>query len=85
MTTSTKATTGPDGGQPYAATLECDHCGGHAITSSDGMFDDGDGGKCAECGFPGHVSADGESAYWMMGEEADDRCDRKDCEECDAR
>lgn len=69
-----------------ADSLECDHCGGDAITSETGLFWDGDGGACEECGFPGMVSADGDSedpsAWWNTSQELGDRCNRADCEEC---
>jgi hypothetical protein len=65
--------------------LTCDHCGGDAITSPNGLFYDGQGEKCDECGMPGHVSVDDSdfddaTASWVYDDEA--RCTRPDCEEC---
>lgn len=70
--------------------LSCDHCGGDAITSPDGMFGDGDGGKCDECAFPGNVGIDDVDddnvfAYWLVSDEGGDRCNRAECEECHDR
>jgi len=72
-----------------ADALECDHCGCDAIDADEeGLFYDGDGGACATCGFPGRVSADGDSedphAWWNTSQEPGDRCNRADCEECQA-
>lgn len=69
------------------ASLECDHCGGPAITSGSGLFGDGDGGKCWTCGFPGWVSIDDQEesdvcAWWRRSESDDARCNRDDCEDC---
>lgn len=67
-----------------AVALECQHCGGAAITSATGMFAEDDGGACAECGFPGQVNVteDGE-AYWSAHDlDALAKCMRQDCGEC---
>jgi len=64
-------------------TLDCDHCGSSAIESKTGMFWDGDGGHCANCGHPGHVMCDGEEIpYWHTDDGEDDVCCDPDCEEC---
>ena len=71
------------------AWLDCDHCGGAAIVSETGVFADGDGGECACCGYPGHVSVDdagcGEdnTVYWSTRDDADSVCDNEACEECE--
>lgn len=69
--------------------LECNHCGGSALNSPNGIFWDGDGTACAECGFPGTVDADsdGEGGYAVWSESDDDldTCKRADCEECAER
>lgn len=69
--------------------LECNHCGGDAIFSEDNLFFDGEGERCAECGFPGQVSigdnGDEESntADWSINDYDDEaKCNRADCEEC---
>ena len=63
--------------------LDCDHCGGPAIESPDGMFRDGDGNACMSCGFPGCVHADEEAGvWWGESQELDARCNEPDCEEC---
>ncbi len=74
-------------------TLECDHCGGIAITSDAyGLFTDGDGERCDSCGFPGSVCVEdapdaddgpvlGE-AWWNVGQEANDVCSDMACTEC---
>lgn len=81
--------TRPDG-------LMCDHCGGEAIQfkppAHPGHFwhlFDGDGDRCDECGFPGHVSVDDggyeedSTARWAMSDWDDDaKCARAECEEC---
>ena len=77
------------------ATLECDHCGGVAVTcgNSHGLFSDDDSGPCETCGMPGSVviedySEEGEdaetselcgAAVWLSDETA--RCTRADCNE----
>src|ERR1700734_4045424 len=38
--------------------IDCNHCGGHAISNSTDRFVDGEGERCNDCGFPGHVSID---------------------------
>lgn len=64
--------------------LECDHCGDVAIyADADELYWDGDGGRCLTCGFPGHVSADGERAHWRTSEEPEDRCSVEGCDECE--
>lgn len=76
------------------ATLECDHCGGAAITSTNGLFGEGDSDRCDECGFPGHVSVDesgnedddGDPIYtatWLSSIDAGDVCTSCVCSECD--
>ena len=65
--------------------LDCDHCGDVAIWADpDGLYTDGDGGKCLFCGFPGQVSCDSETpAYWMLHDwEETSRCNLSSCEEC---
>ena len=54
--------------------LECGYCGDDAIESEDGLFEDGAGGACKSCGFPGQVSLDdGDEenivAYWHVSED----------------
>lgn len=73
--------------------LECNHCGDVAFTSTDvrdgvHWFTDGDGEKCASCGFPGWVSVDepdpdDAEVSWVLSDGNDDTCDRPDCEECE--
>ena len=36
-------------------TLSCDHCGGAAITSPDGLFSEQSSDRCEACGYPGGV------------------------------
>ena len=36
-------------------TLACDHCGGAAITSPNGLFNERSSDRCASCGYPGDV------------------------------
>lgn len=75
--------------------LECDHCGDVAIEFKPprhpGDFwhlNDGDGGRCESCGFPGSVGINdggyGEDnvAYWLTADYDEARCRRPDCEEC---
>jgi hypothetical protein len=68
--------------------LCCDHCGDDAICSdAEGRFYDGDGGKCATCGFPGWVSVDDggsedPTARWAVSEADDARCTVADCAGC---
>lgn len=67
--------------------LECDHCGGAAITSPDDVFTDGDGGACETCGMPGHVFVDDvlddATAWWRVNyDDENARCREADCEEC---
>lgn len=62
--------------------LECSHCGYPAIESDENFFWDGDGEKCGSCGFPGSVSADGETAYWRADDNDDACCDLNDCSLC---
>ena len=80
------------------STLECPHCGDVAIEAHPprwpgdfpgGWFEDGEGGACASCGMPGHVTLDEDEeesdswiASWSMDDDEDDRCTRPDCEEC---
>ena len=81
----------------FMTELECDHCGGTAIESVDGLFYDGDDGSCDTCGFPGMVSVyedengregdDGE-CYTAVWQESDDDaavCNDPACEECKDR
>ena len=80
--------TRPDG-------LMCDHCGGEAIQFKPPAhhtdywhLHDGDGEKCDECGFPGHVSVDDGDpeeprAYWVVNEWDDGlKCNQPDCVDC---
>ena len=75
--------------------LCCDHCGDVAIefrAPAHGVdfwhLDDGDGGQCMSCGYPGQVMVyDGEegdiSCRWAIDEGRDDaRCTRPECDEC---
>lgn len=65
--------------------LICTHCGDIAIESSsdDGMFYDGDGGKCISCGFPGQVVLNMiGNADWMENQDLSASCDREDCRDC---
>jgi hypothetical protein len=76
-----------EGAQSESGSLECDHCGGDAIYSATGEFTDGEGGQCASCGFPGHVSIDDRDeenvcGYWLSSDDPDDRCNLRDCEDC---
>jgi predicted RNA-binding Zn-ribbon protein involved in translation (DUF1610 family) len=66
--------------RPEPVGLGCNHCGADAITSVTAMFWDGEGERCESCGFPGHVSADEDSAYWVEADEG--RCTLDDCHEC---
>lgn len=70
---------------PTEQHLHCNHCGGTAISSRRG-FCDGDGGRCASCGFPGSVHIDdaGErpEAWWSESQEPGDRCCDPGCVEC---
>lgn len=59
-------------------------------SKEDGLFYEGDADRCAECGFPGHVSVT-DSGYdydffanFVLDEWADKdaRCNQTDCEEC---
>lgn len=83
-----------DENRGFVTELDCDHCGGVAIESADGLFYDGDGGECISCGFPGMVSVyeddngreneDGE-CYTAVWQESDDEtavCNEPACEEC---
>ncbi len=76
--------------------LVCDHCGGTAIEFNPpawpGHFwhlHDGDGERCDECGWPGHVSVDDDgfeneaTAYWVTNDWDDGlKCRTADCEDC---
>lgn len=69
--------------------LPCDHCGGDALKSDDGTFEDGSPGPCMTCGFPGHVSVDGSdddssqnTATFVLSEEPNARCKDPGCGEC---
>lgn len=65
------------------ATLECPHCGGIAIERVSGVFGDGDGDECEDCGFPGHVSIDEDDGpWWNASESKDALCARAVCVEC---
>jgi len=72
--------------QPAVISLECPHCGGEAIRTEKALFYDGDGGKCQECGFPGHVSIDNAeepaTAWWNASEEPGAVCEDHTCIEC---
>lgn len=69
----------------YAKDLICDHCGGTAIHSDDGIFTDGDGTECEECKMPGSVSADEGYAHWHVSEEYRHYCIESDCVDCTDR
>lgn len=67
--------------------LECEHCESIAIHCDDaGEFEDGTGGNCLFCSFPGHVvvrgsNADGsERAQWCISEENDAYCLLASCD-----
>ena len=62
--------------------LDCDHCGGTAITSYTGLFSDGDGGQCEDCGFPGWVTVDDRTAWWNGSDSVDARCMDHECPDC---
>lgn len=66
--------------------LECDHCGGAAVTREDDLYSEGMAVKCEECGFPGRVSIDDANddaeAYWLCSDDALATCNRDDCDEC---
>jgi len=72
--------------------LCCDHCGDVAIefrAPAHGVdfwhLDDGDGGQCASCGYPGQVMVDdgGErDSYCRWAIDEDARCTRPECDEC---
>ena len=80
--------------ESLAFTLSCDHCGGAAITSPNGLFNERSSGCCASCGYPGGVvieesgeDEDVETVYtatWVSGIEPGDVCDACVCSECDA-
>ena len=75
-------------------TLACDHCGGAAITSPNGLFSEQNSDRCESCGYPGGVvidesgeDDDGETVYaatWVSSTEPGDVCDACVCSECDA-
>jgi hypothetical protein len=74
------AANGPD-------SLECDHCGGPAYESPNGLFGDGDGTTCMTCGHPGCVVVDDSdwenpSAQWSSSDADDARCNEADCVVC---
>ncbi len=67
--------------------LDCDHCGGDAITSETGLFTGGQVERCDDCGFPGCVyvddeDLDGVTAYWRCSDEPGAKCNDRDCREC---
>ena len=76
--------------------LECDHCGDTAIDfhpprhpGGRWLLDDGEGGRCESCGFPGRVSVDDAGdeadnlATWSINDwDEEAKCARFDCEEC---
>ena len=63
--------------------LVCDHCGCEAVESEDGYFSEDDADECMACGIGGHISADDNSAEWMVDYESKDNfCEREDCEDC---
>jgi hypothetical protein len=77
---------------PRFSWLECDHCGGIAVTSRTGQFLDGQERPCSACGMPGSVSVgyvidteDGEDIaqtnFYARLEEGD-YCNRPDCDDC---
>jgi len=70
-------------------TLACDHCGGAAITSPNGLFNGRSSDRCESCGYPGVVVVEesGDTVYsatWVSGTEPGDVCDACVCSECDA-
>lgn len=71
---------------PGEHSLECDHCGGDAITKAAPWFADGEGERCKACGFPGHVSVDedpdGNAASWSMSQDPTARCTDAVCVGC---
>lgn len=71
--------------------LECDHCGGTAITSLYGQFSEDQGERCDTCGMPGGVTLsqfyndeDEEctSASWLSRLEVGDYCNEPSCVDC---
>lgn len=69
--------------------LECDHCGGEAVTSATGLFSEDMATKCDSCGFPGSVHIDDQdeanvTAWWGCSEDAAAVCNQADCAECEA-
>jgi len=72
----------------YCDYLECNHCGGPAIyADADKLFYDGDGDVCLTCGWPGHVSCDGDEeegggTYWAEDEDYEGKCIGRDCSDC---
>jgi hypothetical protein len=71
------------------STLECGHCGGVAIESADGQFqqdDDRNGQGCQTCGMYGMVEVGEEdddgyaTAYWSHADDLEHKCKLADCE-----
>ena len=64
--------------------LDCGHCGGVAIDSTDGLFQEDDGGACISCGLPGCVRVDDDEthAWWDDSQDPNDKCTQADCVEC---
>lgn len=77
--------------------LECDHCGGVAVESKDGLFGEGDADRCQSCGIAGHITVeendcDGDcaednctcnTAYFSPHDWDENAwCNRSDCEDC---
>lgn len=71
--------------------LECDHCGGTAITSLYGDFHEGQGQRCETCRMPGSVmltetydADDNEvvQASWVCRLMVGDYCDEPNCDDC---
>lgn len=76
---------GGEGLSTAASYLECSHCGDEAIEpDEDGLYRDGDGGKCQCCGYPGQVSCsgdEGDGAEWVESDDPGAHCDRDDCDD----
>lgn len=74
-----------------SVSLGCDHCGGDAITSPNGMFAEDDGERCDTCGMAGSVmlsetydADDNEvvQASWVCRLMVGDYCNEPNCEDC---
>jgi len=78
-------------GQGGNDSLECDHCGGVAVVADDdGMYYENRESECMSCGMPGRISFDeveeDDASYtdatWLVSWVESDKCNRKECEEC---